>query len=67
MKEIKRLESAFKERLGWQAQRVSFLTQFLVAVIKARTVNLAELSEVFAGKANTDSKYNLKTAIDLLR
>ncbi|MBF0474710.1 MAG: IS4 family transposase [Deltaproteobacteria bacterium] len=57
MKEVKKLESAFKEHLGWQAQRVSFLVQFLIAVILARTVNLAELAEVFAGKANTESKY----------
>ncbi|MBF0507743.1 MAG: hypothetical protein HQK57_02320 [Deltaproteobacteria bacterium] len=45
MKEIKRLESTFKDCLGWQAQRISFLTQFLIAVIKARTVNLAEISD----------------------
>lgn len=45
------------EHLPWHGARINFLAQFLLALLKVRSVNLAELSSGFSGKAKVESHY----------
>lgn len=51
------LKSVLAEHLDWHGARVSFLAQFLLALLKVRSVNLAELATGFSGPAKVDSHY----------
>ena len=55
MMEIHPLTEQLKLGLGWHQARIKFLAHFLLAVIKVRTVNLAEIANAFDGKAKVDS------------
>lgn len=57
MKEINRLSQQLRPHLNWHGARINFLSLFLVALFRAKTVNLAELSTVFASKAEESSCY----------
>ena len=51
------LKSVLAEHLPWHGARLSFLAQFLLALIKVRSVNLAELATGFGGSAKSESHY----------
>jgi hypothetical protein len=51
------LKTALAEHLDWHGARLGFLAQFLLALLKVRTVNLAELAKGFGGAAKIDSHY----------
>jgi hypothetical protein len=51
------LKAVLAEHLPWHGARISFLAQFLLALLKVRSVNLAELATGFAGLAKVDSHY----------
>lgn len=54
---ILELKAVLAEHLLWHGARISFLAQFLLALLKVRSVNLAELATGFSGKAKVDSHY----------
>jgi len=43
--------------MGWHGARLSFVALFLVALFRAKTVNLAELATVWDGNAAEASNY----------
>ena len=54
---IQELKAVLSEHLPWHGARIGFLAQFLLALLKVRSVNLAELATGFGGKAKVDSHY----------
>jgi Transposase DDE domain len=54
---VRELKAVLAEHLPWQGARISFLAQFLLALFKVRSVNLAELATGFGGSAKVDSHY----------
>ena len=54
---IRELKAVLAEHLPWHGARISFLAQFLLALIKVRSVSLAELATGFSGSAKVDSHY----------
>lgn len=57
MNEITRLHEILQQHLHWHGARIKFLSLFLVALFRVRTVNLSELSLAFAGNAKPESSY----------
>lgn len=55
MNQVTRLRSALRPHLGWHGARLSFLAAFLLALLRVKTVNFAELATAFGGKAQIDS------------
>jgi hypothetical protein len=51
------LKTALSEHLSWHGARLNFLAHFLLALLKVRSVNLAELATGFGGWAKIDSHY----------
>ena len=51
------LKSVLAEHLPWHGARLSFLAHCLLALIKVRSVNLAELATGFGGSAKIESHY----------
>ena len=51
------LKLVLAEYLGWHGARISFLATFLLAILKVRTVNLAQLAVAFSGCAQISSNY----------
>lgn len=51
------LQAALAEHLPWQGARLNCLAQFLLALFKVRSVNLAELATGFGGTAQVASNY----------
>src|SRR5512143_3511856 len=51
------LKTALSEHLPWHGARIGFLAQFLLALLKVRSVSLAELATGFGGKAKVESHY----------
>lgn len=43
--------------LGWNRARINFLAQFLIALIKVKTVNFSEIAVAFSSKAKSESSY----------
>ena len=41
--------------LNWNEKRIEFPAFFIIALIKVRTVNLAEIARAFPGPASADS------------
>lgn len=54
---IHKLKAVLAEHLPWHGARIDFLAQFLLALLKVRSVNLAELATGFGGHAQVDSHY----------
>lgn len=55
---IKQLENIFQDNLAIKNKwRARFLSLFITALIKARTVNLADIATVFTCKSKTESNY----------
>ncbi len=57
MNQYTALKQTLKTHLGWHGARVSFLTLFLLALLKVKTVNLKELALSFEGQALVESYY----------
>ena len=49
MNQYNQLKKALPPHLGWHGARVSFLTLFLLALLKVKTVNLSQLALGFEG------------------
>ena len=45
------LESILKKNLSWNAARISLLANMIIALLKVRTVCLAEIATALSGKA----------------
>ena len=56
MTEVHLVVPVLAEVLHWNRARIIFLAHFILALVKIRTVNFAELAVVFAGKAKVESK-----------
>jgi hypothetical protein len=54
---VRDLKAVLAEHWPWHGARISFLAQFLLALFKVRSVNLAELATGFGGQAQVDSHY----------
>ena len=57
MKEINLLIKYLKPHLNWNQARIIFLAQFLIALIKAGSVNLSRIAPKFIGSADSSSHY----------
>lgn len=57
MKEINRLRNTLKPLLGWHGARLSFLALFLIALLRVKTINLAELATGFRSQTKQGSNY----------
>jgi hypothetical protein len=57
MQQINLIRKALEPVLPWHGARLAFLAQFLVALFRVKTVNLAELAIGFAGTAQTTTHY----------
>ena len=57
MNQVTLLRDALRPHLAWHGARLSFVAAFLIAILRVKTVNFAELATGFSGKAQTDSHY----------
>ena len=57
MMEVAMVQAVFMEVLSWNRARINFLSNFLIALLKVKTVNLVEIATAFSGRAKKDSKY----------
>src|SRR6266511_2665449 len=57
MNDLHSLEQKLAANLAWHGARIKFLARFIAALITTRTVNLAQLAAVFAGRAQVASHY----------
>ena len=57
MKQINQLRAKLRPHLGWHGARLSFVAMFLIALFRAKTVNLAELASVCGGPVALESHY----------
>ena len=57
MNQVNLLRQTLKPLLGWHGARLNFLALFLIALLRVKTVNLAELATGFRSNAKTDSSY----------
>ena len=57
MKEINLFREMLQQHLRWNAARVGFVSIFLIALIRVRTVNLAELATGLSSEAKVGSRY----------
>lgn len=54
---VHELKAVLAEHLPWHGARIGFLAQFLLALFKVRSVNLAELATGFGGPAKVEFHY----------
>jgi hypothetical protein len=57
MEQINQIRQQLRPHLGWHGARLSFLAMFIMAMFRAKTVNLAELATVWGGHAAEESNY----------
>jgi Transposase DDE domain len=57
MADMRLLERTLHENVAWNRARINFLARFIIALIEVRTVNLAEIANVFMGRAKRESHY----------
>ncbi len=57
MEQINQLRAKLRPHLGWHGARLSFVAMFLIALFRAKTVNLAELATVCGGNVTYESHY----------
>lgn len=55
MDQITQLQAALRPHLPWHGARLGFLAAFLIALLRVKTVNFAELATAFGGRAHIDS------------
>ena len=63
MNQVTLLREARRPHLAWHGARLSFLAAFLIALLRVKTINFAELATAFGGKAHPDSHYKRMRAI----
>ncbi len=57
MEQINQIREQLRPYLGWHGARLTFVAMFLVALLRAKTVNLSELATVWMGNAEEASNY----------
>lgn len=57
MTELAPLITILNQELDWHRARITFLAQFLVALIRVRTVKLTEIAVAFCGRSKPSSSY----------
>ncbi|MBF0290277.1 MAG: IS4 family transposase [SAR324 cluster bacterium] len=57
MSELSPLINIFKEQVDWHQARITFLANFIIALIRVRTVNLTEIATAFNGRSKVSSHY----------
>jgi hypothetical protein len=57
MIELSPLMIVLAATFDWHGARIAFVSQFLVALIRVRTVNLTEIATAFCGEAKPDAHY----------
>ncbi len=57
MTELSPLITALTATCDWHGARIAFVSQFLVALIRVRTVNLTEIATAFCGETTSNSHY----------
>ena len=57
MNQVILLRQTLKSLLDWHGARLNFLSLFLIAILRVKTVDLAELATRFRSHAKTDSSY----------
>ncbi|MEA5488574.1 IS4 family transposase, partial [Pseudanabaena sp. CCNP1317] len=57
MKEISVFCEKLHEHLQWNGTRLLFVSMFLIALMRVKTVNLAEIATGFSGEAKVESHY----------
>ncbi len=57
MTELSPLISVLTATFAWHGARITFMAQFLVALIRVRTVNFTEIATAFCGEAKSGSNY----------
>jgi len=57
MKEINLFREMLQQHLQWNGARLAFVSAFLKALIRVKTVNIVEIVSGFSGKAKVESHY----------
>ena len=57
MTELSPLIETLTATFIWHRARVTFMAQFIVALVRVRTVNFTEIASAFCGKAKPESNY----------
>ena len=57
MNQVSLLRQTLKPLLGWHGARLNFLALFIIALLRVKTVNLAELATGFRHHAKPDSNF----------
>ena len=57
MTELSPLMTVLTATFAWHGARITFVSQFLIALIRVRTVNFTEIATAFCGEAKPDSHY----------
>ena len=57
MDNVSSLRETLKPHLKWHGARLSFLSLFLIALFRVKTVNFTQLATGFIGPATTDAHY----------
>src|SRR2546421_1823765 len=57
MADMRLLERTLQKNVTWNRARINFLARFIIALIEVRTGTLAEVANVFAGRAKPQSHY----------
>ena len=57
MTELSPLIAVLTTSYDWHGARITFVAQFIVALIRVRTVNFAEIAPAFCGEAKFESHY----------
>ena len=57
MKEINLLREMLRPHIQWHGARLAFISTFLIALMRVKTVNMAEIATGFSGKAKVESHY----------
>jgi hypothetical protein len=57
MNQVSLLRQTLKPILGWHGARLNFLSLFLIALLRVKTINLVELATGLRSNAKTESSY----------
>jgi hypothetical protein len=57
MTELSPLMTVLTTTFTWHGARITFVSQFLIALIRVRTVNFTEIATAFCGEAKPESHY----------
>lgn len=57
MADIRLLQRTLQDNVSWNKARLNLLAQFLLALLKVRTVNLSQIASAMSGRACFDSHY----------